>query len=175
MGFWPRTRSCGRWWCRKGRPHRGKRPPRPPPSSSARSTMRVSLSHRISWARPRLIKRVFDLDMQHCPHCGAGELKIIAAIPELPVVEKILTHLGLDPQPPPRDRARGAQLRRLSCPGLPLHRQVPSWALPKAFESPIPAGAAAADSCADYRGAPPAARGCCQAGRRRSRRRAWRR
>jgi hypothetical protein len=34
--------------------------------------------HRISWAR--LLKRVFDIDMQHCPNCGAGELRIIAAI-----------------------------------------------------------------------------------------------
>ncbi len=42
--------------------------------------------------------------MQHCPNCGAGELKIIAGI-ERPVIEKILTHLGLDPQPPPRGRA----------------------------------------------------------------------
>lgn len=62
--------------------------------------------HRISWAR--LLKRVFDIDMQHCPNCGAGELKIIAAILERPVIEKILTHLGLDPQPPPRGGARGA-------------------------------------------------------------------
>jgi hypothetical protein len=59
--------------------------------------------HRISWAR--LLKRVFDIDMQHCPNCGARELKIIAAILERPVIEKILTHLGLDPQPPPRGRA----------------------------------------------------------------------
>jgi hypothetical protein len=47
--------------------------------------------------------------MQHCPNCGAGELKIIAAILERPVIEKILTHLGLDPQPPPRGRAREAR------------------------------------------------------------------
>ncbi len=46
--------------------------------------------------------------MQHCPNCGAGERKIIAAILERPVIEKILTHLGLDPQPPPRGRAREA-------------------------------------------------------------------
>jgi hypothetical protein len=59
---------------------------------------------RISWAR--LLKRVFDIDVRHCPRCGAGELKIIAAILERPVIEKILTHLGLDPQPPPRGRAR---------------------------------------------------------------------
>jgi len=59
---------------------------------------------RISWAR--LLERVFDIDMQHCPNCGGGELKIIAAILERPVIEKILSHLGLDPQPPPRGRAR---------------------------------------------------------------------
>ena len=63
-----------------------------------------SRPNRISWAR--LLKRVFDIDMQHCPNCGAGELKIIAAILERPVIEKILTHLGLDPQPPPKGRAR---------------------------------------------------------------------
>jgi hypothetical protein len=40
--------------------------------------------------------------MQHCLNCGGGELKIIAAILERPVIEKILTHLGLDPQPPSR-------------------------------------------------------------------------
>jgi hypothetical protein len=62
--------------------------------------------HRISWAR--LLKRVFDIDMQHCPNCGGGELKIIAAILERPVIQKILSHLGLDPQPPPRGRAREA-------------------------------------------------------------------
>ena len=33
---------------------------------------------RISW--PRLLKPVFDIDMQRCPNCSAGELKIIAAI-----------------------------------------------------------------------------------------------
>jgi len=60
--------------------------------------------HRISWAR--LLKRVFDIYMQHCPNCGAGELKIIAAILERPVIEKILGHLRLDPQPPPKGRAR---------------------------------------------------------------------
>jgi hypothetical protein len=34
-------------------------------------------------------------------------LKIIAAILERLVVAKILTHLGLDPQSPPKGRARG--------------------------------------------------------------------
>ena len=58
---------------------------------------------RLSWAR--LLKRVFALDLEHCPTCG-GELKIIAAILEQPVVEKILTHLGLGARAPPRAAAR---------------------------------------------------------------------
>lgn len=76
--------------------------------------------HRIGWAR--LLKRVFDIDMQHCPNCGGGEFKIIAAILERPVVEKILTHLGLNPQPratlisrpnePQANRQRPAETRK---------------------------------------------------------------
>ena len=58
--------------------------------------------HRTSWAR--LLKRVFDIDMEVCSNCGGGELKIIAAILDRPVIEKSLAHLGLDPQLPPRER-----------------------------------------------------------------------
>ena len=56
----------------------------------------------MSWAR--LLKRVFDLDMERC-ECG-GNLKIIAMIEQPDVIEKILTHLGLSAQPPPRAPAR---------------------------------------------------------------------
>jgi hypothetical protein len=49
---------------------------------------------------------VSDIDMQHCPNCGGGDLKIIAAILERPVIEKILKHQGLQAQPPPRVPAR---------------------------------------------------------------------
>ncbi len=52
--------------------------------------------------------------MQHCSNCGRGELEIIAAILKRPVVEKILTHLGLDPQPPPRAPAREPVLHQAS-------------------------------------------------------------
>jgi len=31
------------------------------------------------------LKRVFEIEMAHCPNCG-GELKIIAAIMEQPVI-----------------------------------------------------------------------------------------
>ena len=43
----------------------------------------------MSWAR--LLKRVFDIDVEHCPNCG-GALKIIAAIEDPPVIDKILSH-----------------------------------------------------------------------------------
>jgi len=59
---------------------------------------------RISWAR--LLKRVFEIDMEHCPNCG-GQLKIIAAILEAPVIERILRHLGLEARAPPRVLAKG--------------------------------------------------------------------
>ena len=63
---------------------------------------------RLSWAK--LLKRVFEIDMEHCPNCG-GELKIIAAILEAPVIEKILKHLGLQARAPPRGPARGQALQ----------------------------------------------------------------
>jgi len=49
-------------------------------------------ARRIGWAR--LLKRVFDIDMQRCPRCGARDAKVIAAILERSVIGKILTHLG---------------------------------------------------------------------------------
>ena len=59
---------------------------------------------RISWTR--LLKRVFEIDLEHCPNCG-GEFKIIAAILEAPVIERILRHLGLEARAPPLVSARG--------------------------------------------------------------------
>jgi hypothetical protein len=44
--------------------------------------------------------------LRHWPNRGAGQLKIIAANLERAVIQKILVHLGLNPQPPPRGRAR---------------------------------------------------------------------
>ena len=50
------------------------------------------------------------LPMEHCPNCGS-ELKIIATILEQPVIDKILTHLGLQARAPPRAPARGQALQ----------------------------------------------------------------
>ena len=58
---------------------------------------------RMGWAR--LLKRVFGIDIEHCPQCG-GTLKIIAAIEEPAVIVRILTHLGLPARAPPRAPAR---------------------------------------------------------------------
>ncbi len=55
-----------------------------------------------------MLKRVFDIEIEQC-QCG-GKLKLIAVIEELAVIEKILTHLGLSPQPPPREKARRVDL-----------------------------------------------------------------
>jgi C4-type Zn-finger protein len=59
--------------------------------------------------RAQLLKRVFEIDMEHCPNCG-GELKINAAILEAPVIEKILTHLGPQARASPRAPAHGQAL-----------------------------------------------------------------
>ena len=98
--------------CSLGVPQRPAAPDAPSaaPAASAECEVETETAQgrpgRISWAR--LLKRVFDIDMQHCPNCRAGELKIIAAVLERQVLEKILTHLSLDPQPPPRGGAREA-------------------------------------------------------------------
>jgi hypothetical protein len=60
----------------------------------------------MTWAR--LLKRVFDNDMEQC-ECG-GKLKLIAVIEAPDVIEEILKHAGLDPQPPPREPARRVAL-----------------------------------------------------------------
>ena len=101
----------------------------------------ICAHHRpVRLSRAQLLKRVFELDLKHCPHCG-GELKLIAAILEVspdtngpeyrlclaharasvpwqPVIEKILTHLGSawvapgsQARAPPRAPARGPQLQ----------------------------------------------------------------
>ena len=62
----------------------------------------------MSWTR--LLKRVFELDLEHCPNCG-GELKIIAAILDAPVIGRIFTHLGLQARAPPRAAARERALQ----------------------------------------------------------------
>ena len=79
-------------------------PPGEPPTAEVPAQKETP---RMSWAR--LLKRVFDIDVKHCPNCG-GDLKIIAAIEDPPVIVKILTHLGLSTRAPPRAPARRVDL-----------------------------------------------------------------
>ena len=69
--------------------------PKPAPQEAKPAECEANCAHhrpmRLSWAK--LLKRVFDLDLEHCPNCG-GELKIIATILEQPVIEKITHALG---------------------------------------------------------------------------------
>ncbi len=86
--------------------------PEPPAQAAVPAECETTCAHRhparLSWAK--LLKRVFEIEIEHCPNCGS-ELTIIAAILERPVIEKILTHLGLQARAPPRAPARGSQLQ----------------------------------------------------------------
>jgi hypothetical protein len=50
----------------------------------------------------------YDIDVERC--AGGGKLKLVAVIEVPAVIEKILKHIGLDPQPPPRAKARRVDL-----------------------------------------------------------------
>ena len=86
-------------------------PPERTPETASDHAHAQGAPARLSWAR--LHKRVFDIDIEHCPNCG-GALKIIAcpeprrraAIEDPPVIIKILSHLGLPTRAPPRAPAR---------------------------------------------------------------------
>ncbi len=53
---------------------------------------------KIKWAQ--LLKRVFNTDIEKCTECG-GRLRILAAITKSADIKRILTHVGIDPNPPP--------------------------------------------------------------------------
>jgi hypothetical protein len=76
----------------------------------------------MSWAR--LLKRVFDIDIEHCPNCG-GALKIIAAIEDPRVIVRILSHLGLPTRP--RAARAGAAFRSIPN-GLRNRNRLPTQA-----------------------------------------------
>jgi hypothetical protein len=63
-----------------------------------------SKTQRFSWAR--LLKRVFNIDIEVCPKCR-GKIKIIAAIENPNVIKKILDHMNLPSAPPALLPARG--------------------------------------------------------------------
>jgi hypothetical protein len=63
-------------------------------------------------AMRHLLKRLVSANISRRSRLAAcRRLNIIAAILEQPVVEKILTHLGLQARAPPRAPARGQALQ----------------------------------------------------------------
>jgi hypothetical protein len=56
----------------------------------------------MTWAQR--LKRVFSIEIEKCDKCG-GKVKIIAAIEDPDVIEKILKHLGLDEASQARNRS----------------------------------------------------------------------
>ena len=66
-----------------------------------------SAQSRLKWAQ--LLKRVFEIDMTACPNCG-GPLTMIAVIEDPPVIQRILSHLGLPTRAPPRAPAKADPL-----------------------------------------------------------------
>ena len=57
----------------------------------------------------KLLSRVFGMDISKCKDCG-GEMRVIASVVRVDVIQKILTHLGLNPSPPSVAPARFRQL-----------------------------------------------------------------
>jgi hypothetical protein len=63
------------------------------------------------WGWAGLLKRVFSIDLERCPRCHQGALRIIAAITSGPVIRRILSHLKLAADPAPLTPARLEQGR----------------------------------------------------------------
>jgi hypothetical protein len=57
----------------------------------------------MDWAT--LLRRTFDIDVLACTKCD-GRLRLLGAITQQAVAEKILTHLGRDTDVPTLARAR---------------------------------------------------------------------
>jgi len=57
-----------------------------------------------SWAR--LLRKVFNIDVESCHACGGKNVKIVAAIMKRDVITKILNHTGMPPDIPEVAEAR---------------------------------------------------------------------
>ena len=73
-------------------------------SSEKQETKTGSKRSSMTWAMR--LKRVFKMDVDICSECG-GKLKVISSIEEKEVIEKILTHLGLESRVPEPLSPRG--------------------------------------------------------------------
>jgi len=67
----------------------------PPPEAEQRGELR---DRYLDWGS--LLKRVFGEEILVCSRCGHSPMRVIAAIDDAPIVEKILVHLGLPSERP---------------------------------------------------------------------------
>ena len=58
----------------------------------------------MGWAK--MLKRVFDIDIQTCSKCG-GQIKIISAIHNQQIIKRILTHIREEHRIPELSLPRG--------------------------------------------------------------------
>lgn len=65
----------------------------------------VQATTRLSWSK--LLARVWSIDVETCPRCGAQPMRPIAAITEADVIRRILSHLGIPYERPVPRPARG--------------------------------------------------------------------
>ncbi len=75
-----------------------------PDAGGGADIAKAPFAKRMSWAR--LLKRVFNIDVNHCAKC-AGKARIIAAIEDPKVIKHILEHMGLPSSAPRLLPARG--------------------------------------------------------------------
>jgi hypothetical protein len=61
------------------------------------------------WSWARLLKRVFACDLEHCPACGRGTLRLIATLTQADVLRTMLRPLTRAAEPPPLAEARVGQ------------------------------------------------------------------
>ncbi len=80
----------------------------------------ASAPARMSWAC--LLERVFNIDTEHCPRCGA-HLQINAAIEDPQLIVKILTQLGLPARTGPALASAPNGLTHQPGPVQPLSRR----------------------------------------------------
>ena len=81
----------------------------PAPSDETNKTSRTEQkkakkSYSMGWAK--MLKRVFDIDIQICSKCG-GQIKIISSIQDPKVIKRILSHLGENSTVPELAPSRG--------------------------------------------------------------------
>jgi hypothetical protein len=76
-------------------------------SPEAEKQISQTTTSRKNYSWSQLLRRVFAIDISICELSGAS-VRIIAAIEEPKVVEKILNHIGISSRPPPISAARYA-------------------------------------------------------------------